>query len=270
MSKKLKGFVKDLSNEDYHANRSHSSSSVLKKALNDPAEYYRVYVLGEEPKPMNQTALDFGNYVHTTILEPHLLEEEYIVYNGTRRGKAWDLFKHNNQDKTIVTGTQHDKAMDMCNNLYQEKFLLDGQEVYGAALFTDGTAEESLFVELEGLPIKVRTDYRAVNKEGTRGVIRDIKTTSSYVSTSKDAKEVCTSFGYILSAALYLDAVEKETGIPHDFEFIFMCKADKKTYQYRLSNKSRKLGTSQYKEAISLIKQWRESGNYIKTQMKEV
>ena len=217
-----KGFIKNLSNDEYHADRTHSSSSVLKKALNDPAEYHRVYVLGEEPKSMNQSSLDFGNYVHTTILEPHLLEEEYVVFPGTRRGKVWEAFKYANQDKTIVTSTQHDKAMDMCNNLYQTKLILDNEEVLGAALFLGGIAEESLFTDLEGLPIKVRTDYRALNTEATKGVIRDIKTTSSYVATSKDARDVCNSFGYILSASLYLDAIEKETGIPHDLN-LYSC-----------------------------------------------
>jgi len=262
-----KGFIKDLSNEDYHADRTHLSSSVLKKALNDPSEYHRVYVLGEDPKPMNQSSLDFGNYVHTTVLEPHLLDTEYVIYPGTRRGKAWEVFKHANQDKTIITSTQHEKAMDMCENLFKEKFVLGEEKVYGSALFSNGVAEESLFTELNGLPVKVRTDYRV---PGDRGIIRDIKTTSSYVATSKDARDVCNSFGYILSAALYLDAVEKETGKPYDFEFIFMSKADKKTYQYRLSNKSRQIGKEQYQQAIEYIKECRKTGKYITTSIPEV
>lgn len=270
ITKKTRGFISDLSNDEYHDDRLFKSSTVLKTALNDPYKYYKVYVKGEESPKFTQDALNFGNYVHTAVLEPHLLDDEYVVYPSRRQGDQWKLFEHQNKDKVIITQNQFLKAQDLIDSFLQTQFEdEDGHKMFGDAIFKGGTAEESLFTELEGLPIKVRFDYRKPPENG-KGIIMDIKTTSSYANSPRDAKEICENFGYFLSSALYVDAVEKETGVPHDFYLVFMSKSDLKANMYRVSNKSLARGREQYKEAIRLIKEWDEHGNYVKGNIREV
>ncbi len=273
ITKKTRGFVKGLSNKDYHDDRLFRSSSVLKTALKDPKKFHDVYVLGKEGPAMPQAALDFGNYVHTAILEPHLLEEEYIIYPGGRKaGKVWEQFKYLHRDKTILSNNQYMKAQDLIDSFLQTEFEQSDSEhlVFGDALFKGGVAEESLFTELGGMPIKVRFDYRISPEDGTKGIIKDIKTTSSYANSAKDAKDICESFGYLTSAALYVDAVEKETGIKHDFHLVFMSKADLKCNLYKVSEKSLERGRQQYKEAIKTILEWEKTGKYITGKIREV
>src|SRR5690242_15396494 len=44
-----------------------------------------------------------GRAIHTAILEPAKLQEEYAVFDGDRRaGKAWDAFFEEHGDKTIL------------------------------------------------------------------------------------------------------------------------------------------------------------------------
>ena len=75
------GIYTDLSNDEYHANRTHVSSSVLKTAVSDPKKYYEKYILKIDNTPKTlQAAFDFGTYVHTLILEPETVEKESVKY----------------------------------------------------------------------------------------------------------------------------------------------------------------------------------------------
>lgn len=273
MSKKLyKGIVTDLSNADYHANRTHKSSSVLKQAVKDAKAYHAKYVLGQEEiiPPALQTAFDFGTYVHAMILEPHLIEEEFAIYTGVKRqGKIWDQFKWENKDKIIITNSQLSLADKMYMKFCQSVTELDGKEYFGPDLYEGGVAEQSFFTELDGLKVKARADYRV--KEGDTWIIRDVKTTSSDVSTPELCLEVAMSLGYHISAALYIDIMEKVTGEPHRFEFTFLCKRNgNKTFFYKASKEFIEKGREEYKKAIKLIKGWEDTGVYFTNEMQEI
>ena len=263
MSKKLKGIYSDMSNEDYHGNRTHHSSSVLKTALNNPQEFFRVYVQGCDPsKKMNEAALAIGNYCHIALLEPHLLETETAIYPGaSRRGAAWELFRTENADKTIITQTQLDLVNTMLEEFSKDMVDIGDGLVAADALFQEGFAEESLFTELDGHNIKTRFDYRIEDIDG-RGLIRDLKTTSRTANTPQEATDICNMYGYFTSAALYVDAAEKEFGKPYDFHLVFVSKKDLKTNVYKVSEKSLEIGRKMYKRAIKMIKLWEKTGNY--------
>jgi hypothetical protein len=71
------GINKDISNDHYHSNKTFFSSSVLKDLLKDKELFHKKYILKEEVErsgPLN--AFLFGSYVHTLILEPHLVDVE--------------------------------------------------------------------------------------------------------------------------------------------------------------------------------------------------
>lgn len=257
IDKKTTGIIKGLSNNAYHDNRTHKSSSVLKTALKDPLEYYQVYIKGKAIEMKNQDALNLGNYIHTLLLEPEKINEEFVIFTGSRRaGREWEHFEFKNRGKIIITDSQQQLATKMCVQFSQAKIDMGNIIYSGSQLFTNGDAEESMFCTIDGMNIKVRTDYRVDN------VIRDLKTTNATPNTKEEARDIVNSFGYDLSAALYVDALKEITGQDYEFQLVFVSKQDFKTNVYRVSNKTLEIGREKYKTAIELIKGWEKSGEY--------
>lgn len=281
-----KGIIKDLSNDAYHDDRTHSSSSVLKTALEDPIEYRRVYVEGGEKKPFkNQAALDLGNYMHIWLLEPDKFEDECIIYPAKqRRGKPWEFFKSENEGKTIITQPQAEVAEAMKEEFDKAMIMLDEGLVSAPEIFKGGEAELSLFVDLEfplndankqlsgqetaTIPVKVRADY--LIDRGDHFILRDLKTTGKCPNDTKTAKTICYDFYYFLSAALYLDAFQQHLKKPGEFAFVFSSKLDSKVNYYRSSDKSLNFGRSQYISALNSIFYWRTTGKYPKGMVREI
>ena len=199
------GLNEDISNEDYHADTEFLSSSSLKMMLKAPREFYHRYVkkdLEEEEKPQKDS-LVFGSLVHSVILEPHLVEKEYVEYKGaSKRTKEWKEFKASNESLPIITTAQLEKANMMRDIAMENEFAVD--------LLKEGVPEQTLCVELEGVKIKVRSDYL---KDGQ---IVDVKTTSDGLSF-EEVQNTCLRWDYALSAALYTDAFSQYFGKKHDF-----------------------------------------------------
>jgi len=259
---KYKGLITDLSNELYHADRTHYSSSVLKQALKDPQEFKRIYVDGGEPKPMSESALAIGNYCHLALLEPHLLNSEAAVFPGARRsGNAWKLFKTENEGKTIVTEGQLDLINTMLTEFNQGVSNLGNGLETNKNIFKGGVAEESLFITLDRMPIKVRFDYKI--DKGETLIIRDLKTTRDTANTPEEARRICEQYGYYLSSALYTDALMKFSGVNKvEFHLVFLSKQDFRTNVYKVGKSSMEKGRGQYKEAIEMIKKFKKTGVY--------
>jgi len=270
---KLRGFLTDLTSDDYHADKTFNSSSTLKLALKDPKSYYEQRVLGQPAPSNNADAFAIGNYVHTMFLEPEKLNDEYIVYHGTRRGKAWDSFEkyYTEKDKKIIiTGSQKEMADKLFKAFTEAEIELGTNEIIKAPqLFTGGVAEESLFTELEGEEpedkelIKVRFDYNAKD-------LLDLKTSGWQANTVEEARNIVNAWGYDTSAALYADAYEKETGIKKGFVLVFISKDDFKVNIYRLSKETLEIGRAKYKKAISLICGWKRTGIYYSSKIREI
>jgi exodeoxyribonuclease VIII len=270
MSELKNGFNHDISNQDYHDDRKYISSSGLKMILKDPRQFYKTYVLNEKNESTNQSAMDLGSYIHALILEPHLVEEEFAVFEGAmRRGSQWEEFSANvKEGQTIITKSQDVQAQELVRNFYETELELGDDLVKVSSFFEEGRAEETLCGELDGLPVKVRFDYR---KEGDGyASINDIKTTSKRIASKRDAEEVCSMFGYHISAALYCDLVEKETGKKHDFYFCFLSKKDGQTTLFKASEQMLEKGRQDYKRAIELIKKGRETGVWYEAKVETI
>ena len=83
---KLYELIEGMSNEDYHkiAEKEEErfySSSQLKDIIGDPEVFYKKYITGEIPRK-HMPAFDVGSAYHCEILEPHLLEKEFITFSG--------------------------------------------------------------------------------------------------------------------------------------------------------------------------------------------
>lgn len=266
------GFNEDISNESYHAERDYVSSSGLKLMLRNPREYHKIYVLNEGEKPVS-AALDLGSYIHARILEPDLVDKEFAVYpSAFKRGNAWKEFQLEHEGKIVLTSTQKAQADKLISNFYNTSVILGNhkseKEVSLESFFNHGFPEQTLCGELDGVKIKVRFDYRKEFEDF--GSINDIKTTSALIRSKSDVEYVCASLEYDLSAALYVDLVEKETGKPHDFFFCFISKADGECKMFKASEQMLEAGRQKYKKAIQLLKEARKTGVYYKNVIESI
>jgi len=252
-----KGIYKELSNDKYHAEKEHLSSSNLKMLLKDTNQFYKDKILGEK-EPLKGAFLDEGNYAHSLILEPHRIDTEYLFFEGNRKaGKDWKAFeeKHKDSGKIILSAAQKIKV---------ENWVASFKKRPEAVGLVDGADNEfSLFSEMLGTPLKVRADIINIEK----GFIADIKTTASDpdVDTFRFTVE---QYGYDLSAALYVDMFSRKYEKDFDFYFIVLGKRTLTCEVYKASDLTLGKGRKKVLTAIKLYKKCLESGKW--TDEKEV
>jgi hypothetical protein len=268
------GINKEMSNEDYHGDREYVSSSGLKLMFKNPREFHAQYVLGDFSNSPSGASLDFGSYIHSLILEPHLTDSEFAIYEGNRRqGKVWEEFKVKNMDKTILLRMQANKAANLMEKYNAAKIIIDHpergtEEVPISSFFVDGAAEETFGAEIDGVKVKVRTDYR---KEWENfGSINDVKTTSEDSLSIENIEKICARWSYDISAALYCDVLEIVTGKPHDFYFLFISTNSGKMEIVKASKQMLENGRRKYREAIRRLKIARTTGVYFENKIHEV
>ena len=256
------GFNPDISNDDYHADREFVSSSALKLILRDPKEYFKVYVKNEKDNGISKSAFDFGTYVHALILEPDTVEDEFAIFDGkTRRGKVYEEFVADNGGKIIITTSQANKAKDMVDQLKANK------KINNILDLKEGSVEQTLCVELDGVKIKVRTDYNnqtaAIIGEHVIpfGLIVDVKTTSDPIDKFSIGKTIA-RYDYDLSAALYIDVLQEQLGTEQTFIFCFLSKITNEVELYQASDDMIENGRRKYKAAIKQLKEARRTGIY--------
>ena len=246
-----KGIYKTLSNDKYHAEKKHLSSSNLKMLLKDTDKFYKDKILGEG-EPLKGAFLDEGNYAHTLILEPHMVDEEYLFFEGNRKaGKAWKEFeaKHKDSAKIILSAAQKVKVENWVESFKKRPEAVD--------LIAGADNEFSLFSEMLGTPLKVRADVINIEK----GFIADIKTTASDpdVDTFRFTVE---QYGYDLSAALYVDMFSRRYEKPFDFYFIVLGKRTQTCEVYKASDLTLGKGRKKILTAIKLYKSCIKSGKW--------
>lgn len=247
-----KGLIRDLSNDAYHGEAAHLSSSNLKTLLKDPAAFYNEKILGNV-KESTGSHFAVGSYFHALILEPHNVKNDFAFYDGMiKRGKEWNSFKQEEEEgkkRTILSKPQRknvEQWVDIYNECTPAVELLKGCE-----------SEISLFTSIDGVDIKVRAD--ALNAE--EGYLVDLKTTSH--GTDFDSiKMTCNQYSYYLSAALYTRAFSEFFGKPFDFYFVFMGKTSLTCDVYRLSQDSYFDGDRDVVKALNLYKKCRETGRW--------
>ena len=274
MSLLTEGINKEMSNADYHGDREYVSSSGLKLMFKQPREFYNQYVLGDFTNSPSGPSLDFGSYVHSLILEPHKTDEEFAIFPGFKRqGKEWESFQAENLSKTILSKTYKAKA-DEIMNVYKDKFVTidhperGTEEVPMCTFFEGGKAEETFATEIDGIKVKVRTDYR--KEWGKFGSINDVKTAGEEYLTIENIEKICVRWSYDVSTALYIDVVTKVTGKSHDFFFLFISTITGKMELVKASEQMIENGRRKYKEAIRRLKIARETGVYFKNEIPEI
>jgi len=233
------------SNTDYHANRSHLSSSNLKMLLKDPAQFKREWIDGIREPQVDKPAFMEGTLTHSLILEPETILD-YAVYPGLRKaGNAWEEFKLANPDKKLVSITQMQRAERMFKSYSGMSTAVN--------LVKNGVAEHTMLGKIYDVSLKARADY-IVPKQ----YIVDVKTTAM-PSDADIFRQTVEDYGYHTSAALYCELAKQTYGVEHDFYWLVLSKEDNGCHVYKAGD-SLIQGRLLVEKAVALYKQCLRTG----------
>lgn len=141
----------DIPNEVYHGLPGISGSNLtLLAESNRHLDNKRLFNLGDSP------ALVFGSLLHTLVLEPHDVENRYVVMpefrpkveTGISMAQAEKDFYEENADRIIIEYESMTKAERMARNV---------RAICGD-IVDKGIKERSLFADLDGVICKCRLD----------------------------------------------------------------------------------------------------------------
>lgn len=240
----------ELSNEDYHSVAEWFSSSQIKEAVGDLRTFHKKYITKEIPQSFStavMAAMDVGTYYHTAILEPENLDSEFAVWEGIRKGKAYEEFLEANKGKIVLTAKDMEKAHILVEATKDDSVTM--------GLLSEGEAELSAFGELDGLSVRVRADW--IDME--RGFILDLKSTTGSVFDDMAIRKKIDTMNYDLSAALYLDtfnAVMEKLGYEErlsTFYWSFASKDSRSCQVYKATNEMIAVGRAKYKAGVKNI-----------------
>jgi hypothetical protein len=247
----------EVSNADYHADRTHLSSSALKLILSDPGKFYKRYILNEVEVEKTSEALLFGTVAHLYTLEPHLVSTSVTTYPGAvRRGKAFEEFAASHEGK-IILGKSDSEKLDV---------LMEAYNAHPVAKSLVHEVEHTITGTLSGVYLKARCD--SINVE--KGYIMDIKTTR-FSSDPESFKQTAIDLYYDLSAALYCEIASQVYGKPFDFYFVVMSKCDLDCRVFKSSKEFLAGGKFRLQEALDSYKLRMNSGDWeLKSEEPEV
>lgn len=210
-----------MSNADYHAHASISSSAV--KVFNrSPLHYWQAYLNPNREPSESKAGMVLGSLVHTLFLEPEQYAAEYAILptsidKRTKAGKAeFAEFEQANAGKCLISAEQYQTAQNMTASLESHPVtqLLDQH---------DGIVEASIFYAdpTTGVECRVRPDWCLPPCDAfPNGLIIDLKSTDD--ARPAAFSRTCANFGYDVSAAMYVDGFQLHycTAEPPDFLFL--------------------------------------------------
>ena len=163
-------------------------------------------------------AMLLGTNIHTAVLEPARFVDEMVVWDGkSRRGKAWDEFKGENDGKTIVTPAEvdlladiqksvcdHPEAVEIIEGCDKEVSVFwDSPEIYG-----EGKARFDMFT-----PNEMWGDLKSTSKIHPRE-FQSHAEKMGYFHQAGWAAEGMNRLGLSMEIGYYIVAVE--TSAPFD------------------------------------------------------
>lgn len=228
--KMLKPGINKVTNEEYHADTNYFSSSSFKLLMTDLPKFYREKILHEVEERAENPNFSEGSYVHSMLLEPERVAEEYAFFEGWRKaGKEWEAFKAQHPDKTILSKPQQHRCQGWVASVERRREAL--------ALLQGGIPEHTICGTWKDIPVKIRCDYINVDQ----GYIVDIKTTG-YPADADLFKRTIREYYYQLSAALYKEVASTFYKKNFDFYFIVISKPESVCDVYKMSEETMQEG----------------------------
>ena len=231
--------METLTQQEYRAIDALGSTDI-KTLLENPY----LFKNGIKKEPTDNLIL--GSVIHTLILEPQKLDDEYIIMpelnlrtNDGKAQKAEFEAEAKATNKTLVKSEIFNQAAAVAKS-----FL---QSTLSSFLRGEVKAETSFFGEIDGVKVKARPDLILPQQQ----IIIDFKTTSQVGGGSADGfAKMAANFAYYIQAALYLEITEYK-----QFYFIVLETAEPFMIGcYKLDSKALEFGKSEIRRAIEIYK----------------
>jgi exodeoxyribonuclease VIII len=192
----------------------------------------------EHPEP-RKPAFIFGGAVHCAILEPEKFDERYAVFDGIRRGKAWEDWL------AIHPGVESLKP-DELDAIRSIAAAVLGHRV-AAGLLRGGRREEAVTWtdEETGLACKGRLDYLRPD------FVIDLKTTRDPAPSRFERASA--SYGYAGQVAFYHDGAARQRLIPGDVPPYLIAPQTSEPYDvavFQLAPETLEAGRRQYRTLL--------------------
>lgn len=197
--------IYNMTNDEYHSEKAMSSSG-LKELDKSPAHFQYWQDNPTDPTP----AMIFGTIFHMAILEPDRFLKDVVPYTGAKRGKAWESFKEQNEDRYVLSTEEFTKILEMQDSVLRNPVV--------SSLLENAIIEESIFWNDPAFDFlcKCRPDIRRPDL----GIVADLKTCAD---ASPEAFSKAThNYKYASQAAWYLNGVNQAQDVRHD-TFLFIC-----------------------------------------------
>lgn len=253
--------IQKLTEAQYRAHPA-ISRSALAEFMRSPQRYHAIYIHGRGTRETD--AMKFGSQFHTHLLEPHLFNQLYFVYDKinwtTKEGKA----QRDDVESREKEGGQKCLTMDEYEDI---RLMSDSFQLAMPA----GTLEKA---QLEicifwtdpdtGLDLKARLDM-VIDKDVPEHFVWDIKTAADISIT--EFSWALFKYNLHMQAAFYLDGWSAVTGIKcNTFGFAaFEKTAPYAVATYFLSDKDGEeskptvdMGRSIYKKELAKLKTYLE------------
>lgn len=235
--------VEQETNEEYHADTTHVSSSMLKALAESPRVFEASYIT-QEIKRTPTPSMEFGTAVHCCALEPDEWDSKYPTMpafeddpeNVTAKGARPKSPRATSYYKERVAQWQADNAGAIVlsrperERVYRCLFALRSIPLVKMMLNADGLVEHSIRYQdsLTGTKCKVRTDKVLPEKR----FILDIKTIDEL--TERNISKACENYRYHIQDAHYRTGWATETGTDvDDWKMIFAFVETKQPYRSR-------------------------------------
>ena len=231
-------FIEGMPNDVYHAWPEGVSSSGLKLVERSPA-HYRF-----QAKHAPSRAMEIGTAIHTALLEPERFAADYVLLRDVedRRRTEYKQAVAVHGTERVLVSSEADRVAGMQESVLSNPAMRE--------LFTgEGWRELSLFVRdpVSGALVRVRFDLLTAG-----GVIVDLKSAKDCAAPA--FSKSCANYGYDLSAALYMDALEW-AGVTHD-GYLFAVVESEMPHAHKLYQPDQLMiqrGRERYRAALDLF-----------------
>lgn len=199
------GIYKDLTSEEYHADKTSISRSAIMDFKKNPRLYWAKHLNPARPIEEQKPSWTFGTAFHTLILEPHLFADNYFIMPEKVLLKdvgreAYDAFKAiekeaESTDKTLLSFADCEKLRAMRDSLFanaRAKELVEGAIYESSYVWEDADS---------GMKVKSRPDILH------QRMYVDLKTIDD--ASPNNYQREMSIYGYHIQAAMLKDGLLK-------------------------------------------------------------
>lgn len=266
----------DLTNDEYHGDKTRISKSGITLIRKSPAHYFAEHLDANNPDKTEDEerskALIIGSAAHCAVFEPHLFAHDYVLTPGDapkRPTKAqvnakkpsadtieaidfWTKFDADNAGKTMLKNEEYELVKRMADAVWRHPAAYE--------LVSDGYAEQSFhFNDPEtGVACKVRPDFIA---EELR-MLPDLKTTED--ASPEGFVRSIAKYTYDIQDPFYIDGVEAATGQRFD-RMVFIAVEKKYPHVvecYYISDDDVRIGREMYSEGLYTYRECQKTGHW--------